>query len=820
MNTNHQVYKEPNLLKKQKTGTSNFYMLGHATRVVQIARGGRDGTNAFLNYESRSGSGDFVKSLIEKGITYKNLMKLSTIPNSGISKYEFDNHVVTATRMGLRELASALAEGPAKCHMNELHRATLKTGNNLPERILPISVIKKGFRNRNITPLHTAAINPNVKVLERLYAIDQNPNIGDQDNWLVIHYAAVCESPEPLKFLLKCGIPFTTVTKQLETPLHVASRAGRSECIEVLLKSVASLEILASSNTPEQSLSSHLTLSRNRDGNTALHLAVLSAVKSLLSNSNVLVDYPSSANHDKLTPLMVASSKGYLSIAETLISHGALIEASDKKKRTPLMHAVLNGQHHVAAMLISKGADILKKDSSGNTASHFAAAYGWLECLKALAAVEPTCLGQENDWKITPLSIAYLKGHYGIVTWLLDGNYSSLVNINGKDMNGVTLFSSLLKLSDEESYKELPNQIQYLLDKCFDSIMNHGASLNIKNQEGLTPLHIALSSLNLVLFKWMLALIHDLRSLFSTKWLTDGNILHHLLAFPMFIWTAKIASHKEYYDIFPILEQSLMYVDATKMILQATKEHHCTEGIHNAILYYETNNGEKKEVRKTLLMLIIEMKQFDLIKHLQLSQKDWTAVDITNAVMEPIEWLVTKGDVSSQDVFGRTALHYTFGSHLQCIQGNLNNGERDPIAVVSLLSNFMNKDEINLADNNGNTVLHLAAISNSNISAVTLIKKGSDVTIKNKDGNTPLSLAVLFGKQMVALTLIQADSCVSDAVFLPKPDANKDQLEWIWKGALKRDNATFVSTIPTEVVSKGSGWEAMVYVLLSTLNKV
>ncbi|KIH49139.1 ankyrin repeat protein, partial [Ancylostoma duodenale] len=158
----------------------------------------------------------------------------------------------------------------------------------------------------------------------------------------------------------------------------------------------------------------------------------------------------------------LACSLGNLPIAECLIAHGAVIMARDHKKRTALSHAAINGQEHCAAMLLAKGADFLKGDSSGNTPAHYASAYGWLECLKLLASVDPSCLKQENDWKLTPLSIAYLKGHYGIVRWLLEEK-SEFVDINGKDMEGVTLLSSLLRYADEDCHSELAEQINYLL---------------------------------------------------------------------------------------------------------------------------------------------------------------------------------------------------------------------------------------------------------------------------------------------------------------------------------------------------------------------
>ena len=49
-------------------------------------------------------------------------------------------------------------------------------------------------------------------------------------------------------------------------------------------------------------------------------------------------------------------------------------------------------------------------DSSGNSALHYACAYGWYYCVKVLleAGAQPNVL---NDWKLTPFGTAFLKGH-------------------------------------------------------------------------------------------------------------------------------------------------------------------------------------------------------------------------------------------------------------------------------------------------------------------------------------------------------------------------------------------------------------------------
>ncbi|EYC04258.1 hypothetical protein Y032_0089g2313 [Ancylostoma ceylanicum] len=972
-----------------------------------------------------------------------------------------DGMVVVAARLGLREMASALAEGPARSNMNDLHRETLKVGGTLPERILPVSVLKKGHNNANITPLHTAAINPNVKILERLRTVEPNINIPDTNNWYTIHYAAACEGPEPLKFLVKYGAAPSCLTKQHETPLHAAARAGRNENIKILLEALAKLET-TDGDTPTISPGKSMINARTRGGDTALCLAVknqrLDAVNALLAHKTVLVDHPTSTTQNKMTPLMLACSLGNLPIAECLITHGAVIMARDHKKRTALSYAVINGQEHCAAMLLAKGADFLKGDSSGNTPAHYASAYGWLECLQLLAGVDPSCLKQENHWKLTPLSIAYLKGHYGIVRWLLEEK-SDFVDINGKDMEGVTLLSSLLRYADEDCQSDLADQIKFLMSRgadcsivdgmgntimhvfaglsirirqpgdssqagmtekdyrtCFEEIMQHGGDVEAKNQSGESPLYIALQSANLLLFKWMLQYVRDIRKTLTSQWSPDFNLLHALLELPMKVWSnagfrrGQSAPTQLLYDVSSIINDILLkhcngevdswlrepdleglqpviqaarsysttispytcqasrvkifcdYVtnllmwacqlcpdcltmasvpqrtpngfsvpqdsttlvylalnvhlesgslqllkqtiqlaiekkklrellelrgpdgyglvisalrtnpEAVRLILRITKEHGCTEGVHNAVLVHgpAPEHGERKLLNKSLAMLMVEMKKFELINELQLSQKDWAHCDAdgdnlwhyaartqdlraielfrfieskgvpikpnnqdstplheavqtcdcsANSVLEPIEWLAANYPQVTRDTFGRTPLHYAFASRSQLIESSLADGLRDPIAVVSILSRTMNKQQLDWADCNGNTVLHLAAFKNANICAVTLLRKGASVNVRNKDGNSPLAVAVLNGRQAVALTLIQADSNVTEQVFFPKTTPPDIDL-WKWKGAKEEKSEAKVSTIPAQIIANGGDWEAMVYVLMDALGTV
>ena len=100
--------------------------------------------------------------------------------------------------------------------------------------------------------------------------------------------------------------------------------------------------------------------------------------------------------------------------------------------------------------------------------------------------------------------------------------------------------------------------------------------------------------------------------------------------------------------------------------------------------------------------------------------EEWTALHqavnscdrSADAVLEPIEWLVHKENVGAIDKvfhkmneywtlryrrfqYKRTALHYAFARLNEFKSENLNaGGIRDPIAVVSILSNAMNKQQV------------------------------------------------------------------------------------------------------------------------------
>ncbi len=87
---------------------------------------------------------------------------------------------------------------------NAVHVEVLKADNDddLKCKLRANMCTKKALNNDNVTPIHCACINPNVKYLKTLLSITQEYNIADKRGRKPIHYAAVCEGKLEIIYLI------------------------------------------------------------------------------------------------------------------------------------------------------------------------------------------------------------------------------------------------------------------------------------------------------------------------------------------------------------------------------------------------------------------------------------------------------------------------------------------------------------------------------------------------------------------------------------------------------------------------------------------
>lgn len=172
--------------------------------------------------------------------------------------------------------------------------------------------------------------------------IDNDKDIllsADQNERLLIHWAALGGNHHLVEYLLECGSPVDPVDDTGITPLILAASADRYDCLRILIGKGADV------NT------------KNSRGQSALQYACskgyIKIVKLLLENDAFV------NNKDVLraTPLHRAASQGRIQIVELLLNSNQNLEidAQDSTGCTPLHLACEEGRDQVCVMLVQVG---------------------------------------------------------------------------------------------------------------------------------------------------------------------------------------------------------------------------------------------------------------------------------------------------------------------------------------------------------------------------------------------------------------------------------------------------------------------------------
>lgn len=127
-------------------------------------------------------------------------------------------------------------------------------------------------------------------------------------------------------------------------------------------------------------------------------------------------------------------------------------------------------------MLLRHGVNVNFCDLSGNTALHYACAYGWINVVKVLVEDANADINRLNEWKSSPTIVAMLKGHFGIVDYLLS---QKKIDASLVDDQGRTLVAQLCLHLNEDSLKNL----KFLVQK-------NKINVSQRTVDGYSPLHI------------------------------------------------------------------------------------------------------------------------------------------------------------------------------------------------------------------------------------------------------------------------------------------------------------------------------------------
>ncbi|OKL37866.1 ankyrin repeat domain-containing protein [Domibacillus mangrovi] len=175
--------------------------------------------------------------------------------------------------------------------------------------------------------------------------------------------------------------------------------------------------------------------------------------------------------------LIQAAERKETETISKLITEGADINIQDSKGRTATMIATYNNDAATAKVLIDAGADVNIQDNMKNNPFLYAGAEGYHEILKLTidAGADPAMTNRYGGTALIPASE---HGYVKIVKELLTNTDTDVNHVN--DLGWTALLEAVILNDGNEKQQQT---IQLLID--------HGADVNISDQNNVTPLQHA-----------------------------------------------------------------------------------------------------------------------------------------------------------------------------------------------------------------------------------------------------------------------------------------------------------------------------------------
>lgn len=234
-------------------------------------------------------------------------------------------------------------------------------------------------------------------------------------------------------------------------PLHLAAAKGHHTLVDLLLKDRMS-ETSARMSKGTKSFNIN---DRCSNGMTALHHAIKNAPSRLAQ----------------------------ISVAQTLIDHGMDLNTRDDLGQTALHLLAKTGTEGLADLLLANGAEPNMKDATGKTPLHVSVDSGqfpfayWIIKHERGADIKETCT--EDGSNVLHLVIRNMK----LSIEDTESVISSLLNC------GCT---AIIEMPDEQGTRPLHDAVRFNCLSTVKLLIENGADVNIRDNEHITPIHLAL----------------------------------------------------------------------------------------------------------------------------------------------------------------------------------------------------------------------------------------------------------------------------------------------------------------------------------------
>lgn len=132
---------------------------------------------------------------------------------------------------GLTPLLLACREGHEACARLLIDRGAKQTRDTL-----------------GMYPIHHAAQNDDVEILDLLLKSHADVNARNSMGITPLHWSAIWNAPRAMEMLLKHGADIERRQQNNQTPLHLAALHGSHPCIEILMHNGCNMDVVDSDN--------------------------------------------------------------------------------------------------------------------------------------------------------------------------------------------------------------------------------------------------------------------------------------------------------------------------------------------------------------------------------------------------------------------------------------------------------------------------------------------------------------------------------------------------------------------------------------------